>query len=262
MTYENGMKTRRFNPDALKGSKERDYWLQKLSGQPEKTTFPYDPGKTGKTRDMHTLSAELTDPIYSTMAKISNNSDVRLHIILVAGWLMLLNKYTGSSDIIVGIPIYKQKTGDRLINTVLALRNRVNGEMTVKELLLQVGETVLEANHNQNYPINTLLYKLKVPESGGDFPLFDISILLEEIHHRSYLEDIRQNMIVSFGKTPSALQCVVEYNRQVYSETTMNRIIVHFRQLLHNALADVNTPIGQVDILSEQERKQLLISPG
>jgi len=129
--------------------KERDYWLEKLSGPLLKTTFPYDYRKAEE-KSMVPLSFQLTGLVYTNLLRISNKSDVRLHIILVAGWLMLLHRYTGADDIIVGIPTYRQEVEGRLINTVLALRNTVTGEMTVKELLLQVGQTVLKANENQN----------------------------------------------------------------------------------------------------------------
>ncbi len=237
--------------------KERDYWLEKLSGQLVKTTFPYDSRKAGE-KDMVSLTFKFIDPVYSNLLRISNKSDVRLHIILAAGWLMLLHRYTGADDIIVGIPTYRQEVEGQLINTALALRNRVTGEMTVKELLLQVGQTVLKANENQNYPIETLIYKLNLPESEGDFPLFDISVLLEELHDKSYLDHIRQNLVVSFRKSTASLEGVMEYNANLYSEAAMQRIVRHFCQLVEHALMDVNVPISQLEMLSQQERKQLL----
>jgi amino acid adenylation domain-containing protein len=237
--------------------KERDYWLEKLSGQLVKTTFPYDYRKAEEKR-MVSLSFQLTGPVYASLLRISNKSDVRLHIILVAGWLMLLHRYTGADDIIVGIPTYRQEVEGRLINTVLALRNTVTGEMTVKEMLLQVGQAVLKANENQNYPIETLIYKLNLPDSGGDFPLFDISILLEELHDKDYLAEIRQNLVVSFRQSGESFTGVMEYNANLYRESTIQRIVGHFCQLLENALMDVNVPVSRLEMLSEQERKQIL----
>jgi len=240
---------------------ERDYWLERLAGEPVKTTFPRDfPGKEKSEKCMEKTAFRLTDPVYSNLMKISNNSDARLHIILVAGWSMLLYRYTGSSDIMVGIPTYKQDVAGQLINTALVVRNTVTGEMTVKELLLRMGQTILAANRNQNYPIEALVYKLNLPgiDPGGDFPLFDISILLEDIHDKRYLDHIRQNIIVSFRKSGSSLEGVVEYNSNLYRETTIQRIVSHFRNLLAAALPDVNIPISRLEILSPEERKQLL----
>jgi len=237
--------------------KERDYWLEKLSGQLVKTTFPCDSKKADE-KDMVSVTFKFVDPVYSNLLRISNKSDVRLHIILVAGWLMLLHRYTGADDIIVGIPTYRQDVEGQLINTALALRNTVTGEMTVKELLLQVGKTILKADENQNYPIQTLIYKLNLAEADGDFPLFDMSILLEELHDKSYLDHIRQNLVVSFRKSTASLDGVMEYNANLYSEAAVQRIVRHFCQLLENASMDVNVPVSQLEMLSQQERNQLL----
>jgi len=259
MTYRNEGNEQRIA--AGQYTNERDYWLEKMSGEPVKTTFPRDfPEKEKSEKCMERTAFRLTDPVYSNLLKISNNSDARLHIILVAGWSMLLYRYTGSSDIMVGIPTYKQDVEGQLINTALVVRNTVTGEITVKELFLQMGQTILTANRSQNYPIDTLVYKLNLPgiDPGGDFPLFDISILLEEIHDKRYLDHIRQNIIVSFGKSGSSVEGVVEYNSNLYRETTIQRIVSHFRNLLAAALSDVSIPISRLEILSPQERKQLV----
>jgi amino acid adenylation domain-containing protein len=237
--------------------KERDYWLEKLSGRLVKTTFPYDFRKVDE-KHMVSFTFKFSDPVYAKLLRISNKSDVRLHIILVTGWLLVLNRYTGAEDIIVGIPTYRQNVEGQLVNTALALRNMVTGEMTVKELLLQVGQSILKANENQNYPIESLIYKLNLLESDGAFPLFDISILLEELHDKTYLDHIRQNLVVSFRKSTASLEGVMEYNVNLYNETTMQRIVRHFCQLLENALLDVNIPVSQLEMLSQQELNQLL----
>ncbi|MCP4147327.1 MAG: amino acid adenylation domain-containing protein [bacterium] len=235
---------------------ERDYWLGKLAGELVKTTFPYDHRKGGE-GGAAAFSFQLTGEVFAGLVKISNKSNPRLHILLTAGWLMLLNKYTGSGDIIVGVPTYKQEVDGELINTILALRNTVNGEMTVKELLMQVGKTILEADKNQNYPIDTLVYKLDLPEGSEGFPLFDLSVLLEEIHDKGYLERINQNLIVSFRQTDTALEGEIEYNPGLYRESTIRRITEHYRQLMGSALSNVNAPISQVSILCDEERKKV-----
>ncbi|MCP4150770.1 MAG: amino acid adenylation domain-containing protein [bacterium] len=235
---------------------ERDYWLEKLAGELVKTTFPYDHRKAEGEKGAR-IAFQLTGEVFDGLVKISNRSQPRLHILLTAGWLMLLNKYTGNSDIIVGVPTYKQDVEGELINTVLAVRSSVGGEMTVKELLMQVGKTMLEADKNQNYPIETLVYKLDIAGSGEGFPLFDLSVLLEGIHEKRYLERISQNMVVSFRQAETKLEGEVEYNPGLYREETIQRIVAHYRQLMQSALKNVNLPVSEVSILSAEERKQV-----
>ncbi|MCP4220394.1 MAG: AMP-binding protein, partial [bacterium] len=235
---------------------ERDYWLEKLSGEPTKTFFPYDYRKTAEDEKAR-LTFTITGDAYALLMKISNKSGPRLHILLTAGWLILLNKYTGSSDIIVGVPTYKQEVEGELINTVLALRGNFTAGMSVKEMLMQVGKNIVEADKNQNYPIKTLAYKLDLPDSGEGFPLFDLSVLLEDIHDKSYLDRIQQNMIVSFRRGEDLLEGEIQYNPQLYREATVQRIAGHYNQLLSSALPDVNSALSEVDIASPEERRRV-----
>jgi len=252
-------------PGSNRETLDRDYWLEKLSGQLVKSFFPYDgdpDSRKSLSRTMKTIGFQLDENLYALLLKISNKSNVRLHILLTAAWMILLHRYTGNTDMIVGAPTTRQeveKEGE-LINTVLALRCQVSETMTVKDLLLQVGQTLLEADKHQNYPIDTLVYKLnvQVQESRTDFPVFDFSCLLDEIHDKNYLNHIRQNMIAQFRQTPSAMEGIIEYNEQLYREETVRRIAGHFTTLLGNALADVNRRIPDVEFLTPAERKQLL----
>ncbi|MCP4214300.1 MAG: AMP-binding protein [bacterium] len=236
--------------------RERDYWLEKLSGQLTKIFFPYDYRKTDE-EEKARLTFKISGDAYALLMKISNKSNPRLHILLVTGWLILLNKYTAGSDIVIGVPTYKQDVQGELINTVLALRANVTADMSVKEMLMQVGKLVVEADKNQNYPMETLAYKLDLTDSGEGFPLFDLSVLLETIHDKSYLDRIRQNMIVSFRLGENYLEGEIEYNPQLYRESTVQRIAGHYNQLLENVLSDVNRSVAEVDMVSPEEQRRV-----
>ncbi|UCH92860.1 MAG: AMP-binding protein [Candidatus Aminicenantes bacterium] len=248
--------------------KERDYWLKKLSGELTKTCFPYDfknkrnleygrPGETGKS---NAVTFKWTGDFFSYLMRVSSGSDPRLHMILVAGTMALLYKYTGSSDIIVGTPVYKQAIDAEFINTVLALRNQVKGNMTFKDLLLQVRQTIVEADENQDYPIEILIRQLKSNPAvtQEDFPLFDVVILLENLQDKKYLRQVNPNSVFSFLRTDGHVQGVLEYNSRLYNITTVKRLIDHFKQLLQEALRDVNLKISNIEILSKEEKKQVL----
>lgn len=119
--------------------------------------------RQGRARDepgLETINFQFSNKISAKLMKFSSKSDNRLHMIFTAGLAALLNKYTGNKDIIVGMPIYKQKVEGEFINTVLPLRNKLEVDMIFKELILQVRTMIFEAAEHQNYPIETLLYKL------------------------------------------------------------------------------------------------------
>ncbi len=87
--------------------KERNYWLDKFSDEFARSYFPYDFQVTKSKRDIKTVTFSLQGDLFSQLIKVSKSSDIRLFVILAAGLVVLMEKYTGSSDITVGAPIYK-----------------------------------------------------------------------------------------------------------------------------------------------------------
>ena len=101
---------------------ERDYWLNHLSGDLVKSHFPYDKGKKIKgIFDFHCVEFVFSHPLFLKLMKLCKGSDYTLNAILVTGLMVLLHKYTGNKDIILGAPIYKQENEGPFINTVLIM---------------------------------------------------------------------------------------------------------------------------------------------
>jgi amino acid adenylation domain-containing protein len=245
---------------ASQKNKERDYWLNKLSGELVKISFPFDMkwkkmGKPAVQKEKFRIGGTL----FSNLMKLAKGSDYTLNVVLLSALYLLIHKYTAFKDIIIGTPIYKQKVEGNFTNTVLALKNRVHGEMAFKELLLEVRQTVVEAAENQNYPIEILVYKLGLPDPGDDFPLFDIGMMLENIHYRKYLGHIHLNVLFFFLKTDEYIDFELEYNSYIYRKPTMEKIGRHFINLLTSALVNIALPLDKIDMLSNQEKKQLVL---
>ena len=255
-------------PGAIQFSKEKDYWINKLSGDLVVSCFPCDYYKTGRYDDKaggHKIKTSnvkfrIEGELLNSLIKISGNSDSRLFVLLVMGLMLLLYKYTGHEDIIIGVPIDNQDIKGEYINTILALRSQVSTHMTIKEFLYQVRQTIVEACENQNYPLETIHYELNIPVSeNDDFPLFDLAILLQNIHDKSYINHLKLNMIFSFSRTGEGLEGEVEYNPLLYKHEDIERIISHLIHLLHNAFDNTGISIADLEILTEREKKHLLL---
>ncbi len=253
---------------ANQNTKERDYWIQKLDGEPLKTYFPYDftgkrsPDPAGGSMEesvetvMYPFTFEST--VTEGLKKISGNVDVRLQMILVAGLVALLHKYTGREDILSGAPILKQKVEADFVNRILVLRVSVTPQTTFKELLNQVKNTIVDAAANQNFPIEVLPELINMPGTGEMFPLFETVSLLENIHDSSYLEGFPYSMLFSFNRDETGIEGKVFYIPRYYKEETVAQVVRHLSRLFERGLADVTTTIGEIQILSEEEKKQLL----
>ncbi len=245
------------NVGVSKHDNEKNYWLNKLSDVIAGQCFPYDYPDNIAKRFMKALQFEIPVKLSNRLIEIAGGSDIRLHMILSAGIIILLNKYTDDKDILVGIPIYKQKVEGEFTNTVVAVRNLLEEDQTFKQLIIQVKQSITEGMENANYPIETLLYHLNMSFSQGSIPLFDVAILLENIHDKKYLRHIRNNMTFSFRRSGEHLEGTLEYNAAVFEETTVQRIINHFLEMLLNAAFNVDLPIRSINVLPQEEKKIL-----
>jgi gramicidin S synthase 2/tyrocidine synthetase-3 len=243
--------------------KEREYWLRSFADYPGKTVFYYDfQQDAGDTLDIDSFPAKdfsFVGETFAKLMKLSNGSDARLHMILTAALAALCYRYTGSTDIVIGTPIYKQQSGAKFINTVLALRNTVEGDITFKELLIRVRQTIVDAVEHQNFPIGILAELVDPAGSQEEFPLFDAALLLGNVQEEAYLQAVQINLLFSFKRIDGRVNASLKYNPLRYNADTVGRLCAHFSRLLEAALADVDTRLCRIEMLSEEECRQLLL---
>jgi hypothetical protein len=199
--------------------RERDFWLKQLAGDLVKSNFPFDYKKNDiHERNMNESTFIFPKETCSRLLRMSKNSDYALNAILLSGLTVLLNKYTHSTDIIIGAPIYKvnrdhasdNDTG--LINTLLPIRTRVQDHLSCKQLLMEVSRTIRQAIDHYNYPLEILAKKLGLQVSEGHFPFFDIVLLLRNIHDKNDIQHISPLFIFDFTRTQNSIHGVVEFD--------------------------------------------------
>jgi amino acid adenylation domain-containing protein len=263
------MNTRNYSEQLViaagQNTRERDYWLDKLQGFTAKSMFFYDFKKTGTNKDeeendyrLESVEFKITGEDFVKLSGLISGSDYGLNVVLVTILTILLNKYTGSRDITVGTPIYKQDIEGEFVNTALALRNQVDSSMTFKTLLLQVRQTIMEAVENQCCPIEIVIRDLNLPLSGSDFPLFDIAVLLDNIHYKEYIRYTSPNMVFFFKREESTVRGMLEYNVYRYRESTAERIAGYFTYLAGQLLSHLDSKLSDIDWLPGEMKKQLL----
>jgi amino acid adenylation domain-containing protein len=244
---------------ASQRNKEREYWLNRLAVDLLVTGFPYD--YKGKIRDLesfHTLTFTLEGETASKLSALSSGSDQRLHMILIAVLAVLVEKYTGNNDITIGTPVLKQGLYERFINTVLVIRSQTCGDMTFKELLLQIRQRMVEATENQNYPYPVLLDQLNRVTGEEHRSLFDVAVLVENIHDIDYVKHTNPGMLLAFLRKGESIRGKVEYKDHLYEKGTVTRVINHFILLTRQVIFNPDVPLSSFDILPPEEKQQLL----
>ncbi len=244
--------------------KEKNYWQHKLSGERGKSSFPIDRlGSEVKETGSglaQSVKFQIQENLFRNMIRICNSSDNRLYMILLSGLYVLLYNYSGNSDIVIGSPVYKQNSDTELINSVVALRIQLGDDITFKQLLLRVKESLAEAIENYSYPIELLPELLRLNQPMDDSPLFNTAILLQNIHDIDYLNHLSLDIIFSFQRSGNSITGEVLYNGLLYRQSTIERIVSNYTHLLFILMSNLDAPIFSQGLLSEEEKSMILNS--
>ncbi len=239
-------------------TEQKEYWIENLGDILGKTSLQYDFIDSGNRYNMESLTFKWDGEFFKKLSNLSNNSDPRLHMFLLAGVIVLVNKYNSASDIIVGTSIYKQDDDGDFLNTFLPIRKKLGKKTTCKELLLGVKDSIINAIKHQDYPIDLLLNELTGNDGDNVSSLTDVVLLLENIQDRKYQEDVKSNIIFSFCRNEGELRGKVEYNSLCFSETTISAFVGHFENILQQMLSNIGSPVSSVEILTEDEKETIL----
>lgn len=247
-------------PINTNNNKERSYWLNKLSGDTQLSRFPIDNFQS-KTHHYNGASnnCALSEITYSKLLSMSNKSEYALYMILLSGVEYLLNKYAQIQDIVVIMPVFKQKgDADTLINRILPLRSKIDANNSFRELLQEIKTTVMEANANQNFPIMNLLSSLNTELGDNKLPILNTVVLLDSIHDKNYIGDMKSDMFFSFLRTSDSIEINIEYNSVLYSEDTIKYLTKYLNNYFDVIVNNPNIKLNEINIMLEDDERTIL----
>ncbi|MEM9486819.1 MAG: amino acid adenylation domain-containing protein, partial [Cyanobacteria bacterium P01_F01_bin.116] len=256
--------------------KQIRYWQQQFATLPPVLQLPTDRPRPavqtfhGNHRDFF-LSTELT----TGLKDLSQAADATLFMTLLAAFKVLLYRYTGQSDITVGSPIANRNEAAiegliGLFMNTLALRTQLGDNPTFRDLLSQVREVALGAYNHQDLPFEKLIEVLKLPRNLSHPPLFQVMVILQNAPSPTLqlpgltLSGLNLvNTTAKFDLTlivteiEDRLQCILEYNTDLFEATTIDRLASHFQTLLMGIVANPDTRLHDLPLLTAEESTQL-----
>jgi bacitracin synthase 1 len=238
--------------------KEKKYWLENLSGRLTKSQIAYDYRERNKKPEYREIRFEFENQLTKELFKVSAGTSEILQMIFIAGLVILIEKYTSHKDIIIGTPIYMQEEEGDYLNTILVLRNLIESQMTFKELLFKVRETLNNAVKNQDYPVLLLADQLEISNPGKGNPLFDIMILMENIQKKEYIHSVTYNLLFTLEKKQGQLYGKIEYNQLLYQEFTILRLKDQYQALLLKTLTQPESALSKIEMVSEAEKEKII----
>jgi amino acid adenylation domain-containing protein len=252
------------------------YWREQLAGAPPVLELPTDytrPNSQTFRGASHTI--ELTIELSTALRALSKTENATLFMPLLATFLVLLQRYTGQDDIVVGTPIAgrNRPAVEGLIGffiNSLALRVDLSGEPAFREVLRRVRAVTLEAYTHQDVPFEKILEELNPERSLNRTPLFQVFFNMgnlpferielpgltgESLYAPDYGSKFDLTLYLNDQSENIALSLV--YNRDLFKEARMTEMLDQFSYLLTQIVAQPDQPISRLSLVTPAARKVL-----
>ncbi len=261
-------------------NKQLAYWENKLAGY-QALEFPTDyarPDKVDYKGAQHyfTFSAEMSGKLRA----LSQRYGVTLHSVLLSSITILLNKYTGQDDIVIGSPIanrhHRQTEGliGLFVNSQVN-RTLLNKTQNFEELIQQVHQDQVEGQLHQDLPFEKLVNALRVEQETSSHPIFQVLFSIENFDQQSKTteqqnsyfkpypaEDVYEVEKLDFSiyidDSEQELMGKISYATSLFKKETIERLIVHLINLIDQLTTFRDKPYSQFNLLSPQEYKQVV----
>ncbi|QWU15602.1 amino acid adenylation domain-containing protein [Paenibacillus sophorae] len=258
--------------------KQLKYWKNYLKGHSGsleiKTDFPRPAMPSYKGEK---LQLKIPQTQVQALEKLSQSLGVTPHMILLSVFSVLLNKYSGTEDLVVGMPIANRNRTEIeeligfFVNT-LAIRTDLSGNPTFERLVANVKDTLLGAYAHQDMPFEKLVNELQLERKLDRQPLCQVMFVMQNVPMQAMkLEGLdfelmespheisKYDLTLSFSETGRELIGALEYSTDLFSRESMERMIDIWNQFLKSVLENPNQKLSelmaQVEVGEELIRK-------
>jgi len=251
-----------------------NYWKERLADPPA-VVLPIDRKRAGTQaqrpgfREM-ILSSETVD----SLRDLCRAEGTSLYETLIAAFNVLLHRYSGQSDIIIGtetVPSGWTHFAGVMgpFRNTLVLRTTVDADLTFRAFLSRVADVVADARAHGDAPFELLVQRLGLERSGGEDPLFPLMVTFGSTEPlccpgwTTVGDTVRSSFIdydlhVDLAQSPDGISGSVRYKSELFDEETADRFVGHAITLLDAIAVDPDSRLSQLPLLPEKEIHVLL----
>ncbi|HEX7840787.1 MAG TPA: amino acid adenylation domain-containing protein [Kofleriaceae bacterium] len=252
-----------------------EWWQDTLRGMPSALELPTDrPRRNNQSFAGATQFFTLPRPLAAALQSLASSEGVTTFMLLLAAFDVLLQRYTGQTDVVVGTPIANRTRAELegivgcFVNA-LVLRTEVTPGMAFRALLRQVRDATLDAYAHQDVPFEKLVEVMRPDRSQGRNPLFQVFFALQNMptfetgdvgldpSSEPVPGTAKFELSVALVASGGRLSGAVEYSTELFDHPTIARLIGHYRTLLSAIAANPSAPLHSLAMLTAAERAQL-----
>ena len=245
------------------------YWKGQLAGAPALLDLPADHPRAAVqsyrgAQEVMKLRPELLERLQA----LGRREGVTLFMVLLGAWQVLLSKYSGSEDVVVGSPIAgrNRREIEDLIGffvNMLVLRTDLSGDPSFRQVLGRVREVALSGYEHQEVPFEKLVAELQPERSLSHSPLFQVAFQLQEagdstpglsrlqMHSVSGVEPAtaKFDLQLDFGASSDGFAAVLVYSTDLFEQETIQRMLCHLERVLEQVSANADVRISELELM-------------
>ncbi|MCI9039033.1 MAG: amino acid adenylation domain-containing protein [Clostridia bacterium] len=257
--------------------KSKNFWVNQFQDNLPVLTMPTTysrPTKQSFEGNHYTFS--LNTNMYQQIMQFAKENTVTPYMILLSAYYILLSKYSGQEDIIVGTPIIgrnKEELSSMLgmfVNS-LPFRRTVDTKSSFLDFTTQLKDYCLACFEHQDFPFNELVSALNLKRDISRNPLFDTMFIYQNdgypdfnlngvsgTYHASNLGISKFDFSLEVIPFDTQFELTLEYCTKLFDLNFAKRFAIHYQTILQNLLYHSSSPISSISMLSKEEEKQIL----
>jgi amino acid adenylation domain-containing protein len=272
------------------GARLQRYWEDRLAGAPIEIELPFDRPRSGAGESGSALRFHIEPEQALALQTLARSQGATLFAALLALLQALLHRATGGTDVTVGSPVSGRSLPELaslagyLVNMV-PLRSDLSAAPGFAALLGQVRQTVLGAFEHQDYPFPLLAERLAPVHEPGRTPLFQVAFVLQKgqpplgrlgafaVGEPGVRLDLGRLELESFpieerfspfdltlraAELDAGIAASFLFRADLFDAPTVARLAGHLNALLAGAVESPGRSLGELPLLAEAERQQLL----
>jgi amino acid adenylation domain-containing protein len=247
------------------------FWTNQLAGAPTVLELPGDHRRSGPQSYRggaaeFALGAELT----AALRELSGQEEVSLDVTLAAAFAALLQRHTGQEDLLLGLVVpERDQPGMGPYGNTVVLRADLAGEPSVRELLKRTGMAAEARRDHEHVPFDLVVRAMQPERSLSHQPLVQALLELrpkppvlpagwELAPPQLPVRTATFDLCLQIEERDGELAGQLIYNSDLFEPDTIDRMIGHWRMVLRGMAAEPWRPVGELELLSGEERQQLL----
>ena len=258
--------------------KEVGYWKQRLGSNPPQLALPADHPRP----DVHTyrggrLPFHVPHEVAETLRLLSRRHGTTLFMTLLAAFNVLLSRWTGQTDLLVGTDVANRNRGETehvigFFVNLLPLRTDLSGNPTFIELLGRVRETALGAYAHQDVPFEKIVESLKLTRDLSRNPLVQALFVLQnvpppflqlpglDVEALEFDHEVsRFDLGLFMEETEEGVTGVWKFSRDLFEPDTIAKMAQQFVTLLSQVATSSERQIEKLDLLNDAEKERQMI---